>query len=119
VELFAKWPTHFVFGNVDYDRQSLELAIRTAGQTCHGVIGRIALAGQRIAFTHGDQGRQLRDAIHDGQAELVCYGHTHRAEWHDEGGTRVLNPGAIHRANPHTVAVVELATLAVSIVPLN
>ncbi len=32
VMLFRSWPTHFVFGNVDYDVGTLRKAIRTAGQ---------------------------------------------------------------------------------------
>lgn len=118
-DLFESWPTHFVFGNVDYERAMLEQAIRSAGHTCHGILGRIELGGRQIAFTHGDQPNLLADVIHDGLADLVCYGHTHQAEWHDEGPTRVLNPGALHRANPHTVAVVELPTLTIHIVPVH
>jgi uncharacterized protein len=39
VRLFAPWPTHFVFGNVDYNEGELTNAIKTAGQTCHGQFG--------------------------------------------------------------------------------
>jgi putative phosphoesterase len=119
VELFGQWPTHFVFGNVDHDRRALETAIRRAGQTCHGCLGRIVLANKHVAFTHGDQAGLLRGAIDDGQADLVCHGHTHVARCHDEGKTRVLNPGAIYRANPRSVAVVELESLGVTIVPVG
>lgn len=119
IELLARWPTHYVLGNVDYDRQGLEMAIRNAGQTFHGTLGRIELAGRRIALTHGDNLPLLRSAIADGQADLVCHGHTHLAGWRDESRTRVLNPGAVYRANPHTVAVVELPTLDITIVPLH
>lgn len=119
VDLFGKWPTHFVLGNVDCDARALEMAIRAAGQNFCGSIGRMELAGKRIAFTHGHNVQLFRGAIADGQAELVCYGHTHHAEWHDEGQTRVLNPGAIFRASPHTIAVVDLKTLAVTIAPID
>jgi hypothetical protein len=118
IALFADWPAHFVLGNVDHDAQQIELAVRAAGHSFHGSLGRIELAGKRIAFTHGDNASLLRAAITDGRADLVCYGHTHRAEWHDEGATRVLNPGALYRANPHTLAIVELDTLAVTILPV-
>jgi hypothetical protein len=30
----------------------------------------------------------------------------------------VLNPGALYRANPHTIAVVDLATMEATIVPI-
>jgi predicted phosphodiesterase len=48
----------------------------------------------------------------------VCYGHTHKAEFHRVGKTLVLNPGALHRATPHSLAVVDLDTLDVVIVPV-
>ena len=34
------------------------------------------------------------------------------------GETLVLNPGALYRANPHSIAVVELPSLEATIVPL-
>ena len=33
VEMFAPWPTHFVFGNCDADRATLRAAITKVGQT--------------------------------------------------------------------------------------
>src|SRR4051794_1053544 len=57
VPLFAQWPAHFVFGNVDYDSEVLREAIEAAGQTCHGRFGRLELAGRQIAFLHSDDGR--------------------------------------------------------------
>ena len=44
VPLWRAWPTHFVFGNVDYDVALLRRAIAAAGQTCH-VGGNFARAG--------------------------------------------------------------------------
>jgi hypothetical protein len=44
---------------------------------------------------------------------LVCYGHTHVPEQHYEGKTLVLNPGALFRANPRTIAILELPSLEV------
>jgi putative phosphoesterase len=111
IELFADWPTHFVFGNVDEDRKSLQEAIERAGQFSHGSFGEVTWEGTRIAFLHGDDATRLRETIASGQWDLVCYGHTHRKESHREGGTLVLNPGALYRARPRTFAVVELPSL--------
>ncbi|MBX7075140.1 MAG: metallophosphatase family protein [Pirellulales bacterium] len=118
VELFAPWPTRFVFGNCDDARAELAAAIERAGQTCAGVFDAFELGQRRIAFTHSDDRRLWLDAVRSGAHELVCYGHTHAAEWHDEGPTRVLNPGALYRANPRSLAVVDLTTLTPTIVPL-
>lgn len=118
VPLFKAWPTHFVFGNVDDDEHELRQAIHAAKLTCHDRFGRLELAGKQIAFLHSDDGRLFRDTIYGGQYDLVCYGHTHVARQDQIGQSLVLNPGAIHRANPHSFALVELPALKVTSISL-
>ncbi len=118
IHLFpSQWPTHFVYGNVDRDTKQLDAAILEAGHECHGRFGRLDLADISIAFLHGDDARQMRRAIADPAIRLVCYGHSHRREHHWEENTLVLNPGAVHRASPHSLAVVRLPQLSVTDVP--
>ena len=116
--LLAGWPTHFVFGNCDHDQDELRTAIQQAGLTCHGRFGSIVLGRRRIALVHSDDQRTFRRAVESGEYDLVCYGHTHQAESHHVRKTLVLNPGALHRATPHTLAVVDLAKLQAVIVPV-
>ncbi len=116
IPLFEPWPTYFVLGNVDHNRQHLEQAIAEAGQTFCDRFGSIEEEGRRIAFLHGDDERRLHEAIHSGDWDLVCSGHTHVADLH--GDTWALNPGAIYRANPHSIAVVELPELRITNVPV-
>ncbi|MEX2171980.1 MAG: YfcE family phosphodiesterase [Pirellulales bacterium] len=118
VEMFAPWPTHFVFGNCDDDRPALRAAIAAAGQTCHEEFGDLELTGVKIALLHSHDRERFRTAIQSGQWHLVCYGHTHVASIDKHGGTTVLNPGAVYRANPHSLAVVELPQLEATIVTL-
>lgn len=113
IPLFADWPTHFVFGNVDSEWDDLTNQIKEAGQYAHGAFGELHLADKRIAFLHGDDAIRLRETIDSGDWDLVCYGHTHKKETHTEGNTVVLNPGALYRARPRTFALVELSTLDV------
>lgn len=115
IGLFAPWPTHFVFGNCDHDPGALRAVIEAAGQTCHNRFGSLEIDGLPVAFLHGDDSRLLRSTIADGKWKLVCHGHTHlvRQQW--EQDTLVLNPGAVHRANPHSIAVVELPARTVRI----
>ena len=113
VGLFAGRPTHFVFGNVDHDQADLRMAIEDAGGTCHGREGDVELGGRRIGFVHGDDSGALIRLIGSQDYDLVCYGHTHEKETHQDGRTCVLNPGAIYRASPHTLAVVDLETMDV------
>jgi len=111
VSLFGLWPTHFVFGNVDHDEAELAQAIQGAGQTCHGRFGTLQLARRKIAFLHSDDHDLFEQTIASGDWDLVCYGHTHVAEQHHAGRTLVLNPGALYRAKPRTLAVIDLVSL--------
>jgi putative phosphoesterase len=116
--LVAPWPAHFVFGNCDRRHDELRRAIVAAGHTCHERFGALELAGRKIALIHSDQTRLFRDVQTSGAYDLVCYGHTHEAEYHRVEKTLVLNPGALYRATPHTLAVVDLASMQVKILPL-
>jgi putative phosphoesterase len=118
VALFEHWPTHFVFGNVDTPPAHLRQAIKAAGQTCHERFGSLELSDKRIAFLHGDDETRLRTAIASGEYDLVCYGHTHLAEQHHSGKTLVVNPGALYRAQPHSLAIVRLPQLEITHVKL-
>ncbi len=118
IALFARWPSHFVFGNVDGDRAHLAEVIRQHGQTCHDRFGSLERAGRKIAFLHSDDSRRFASEVSSGQWDLVCYGHTHVAHQERQGNTLVLNPGAVYRANPHSIAVVELPDLTATHVNL-
>jgi hypothetical protein len=118
VELFAPWPTHFVFGNTDYDPKPLRAAIQDDQQTCDEAFGDLRIGGCRIALLHGDDGRRLDMTIASGDWNLVCHGHTHRMLEERVGPTLVLNPGALHRAKPHSFALVELPKLSVTMITL-
>lgn len=118
-KLLAAWPAHFVFGNCDHEAAELRAAIEAAGQTCHGRFADLELAGRRIAIIHSDDARLFQEVKSSGRYDLVCYGHTHQAESHREGRTLVLNPGALYRANPHTIAVVDLAAMQTEIVTVE
>jgi putative phosphoesterase len=118
VSIFARWPTHFVFGNVDYCEDELREAMEMCGLTCHDRFGRLELAGRKIAWLHSDDRELFEQTIRSGKWDLVCYGHTHVPEHHNVGKTLVLNPGALYRANPRTIAVVELSELAVTHLPV-
>ena len=118
--LLAGWPTHFVFGNCDHgaDLIATREAIASAGLSCHERFAALELAGRKIALLHSDDLRLFRLVKSSGEYDLVCYGHTHQAAQHREGNTLVLNPGALFRATPHTIAVVDLATMEATIMPV-
>ena len=119
IPLFSAWPTHYVFGNVDHQVQPLEAAIQGQRQhVLHYRFGSLSLHARKIAFLHGDEPRTLRDTIDSGRWDLVCCGHTHVAQVRRVDNTLVVNPGAIYRARPHSLAVVNLTDMDVTQVPL-
>src|SRR5262249_35193683 len=102
VWLFQGLTAHFVFGNCDTERASIQQAVHGIGETLHGDWGHLELDGVKIAFTHGDDKILMRDLERSGQFDYLFYGHTHQAAEHRTGKTRVINPGALHRARPKT-----------------
>lgn len=113
VELFDRWETHFVFGNVDQDEFVLRSTMEPAGHVCHGRFGDVTWANRRIAILHGDDYQRLREATHSGDFDLICSGHTHERSLEVEGRTKLLNPGAIYRTSDPSVAIVDLVTLEI------
>jgi uncharacterized protein len=115
-ELFEKWPTDFVFGNCDTDRRALQTAIEQAGKTCHGEFGELEIEGVRIALLHSHEQRRFAAAVGSGRYDVVCYGHTHVAAVERRGDVLMVNPGAIYRANPHSIAVLDLPEMEATVV---
>jgi uncharacterized protein len=108
VLLFRGLTTHFVFGNCDWDKEGLRAAMAEAGAALHEQFGHVEIEGRKIAFLHGDDKRMMADVERGGGYDFLFYGHTHQAEEHLTGPTRVINPGALHRANPKRFIVLDL-----------
>ena len=102
--------THFVFGNCDHDRNGIRAAIDDIGATLHEPFGHLDLDGKRLAFLHGDDAPLLRDLIVSEAFDYLFHGHTHVRRDERIGPTRVINPGALHRARPKTFAILDVAT---------
>jgi uncharacterized protein len=107
IRLFAGIPTHFVFGNND-EPDDLTEAIAEIGASHHAEFGQITCAGKEIAWVHSHVWTQLDRLERSGKFDYLFYGHTHHAESHRTGRTRVANPGALHRARPKTCLLVDL-----------
>jgi putative phosphoesterase len=108
VALFDGLDMHFVFGNCDHDRDGLRAAMADIHAMPHEEFGHLELEGRKIAFLHGDDKRLLLDVENSGAYDFLFHGHTHHAMEHRTGPTRVINPGALHRARPKTFVVLNL-----------
>jgi putative phosphoesterase len=110
VALFRGLDAHFVLGNCDWDKEGLRAAIKEVGARLHESWGHLELAGVKLAFLHGDDKGLMREVENSGAVDYLFYGHTHQAEEHRTGKTRVINPGALHRAQPKTFVVLDLTS---------
>jgi len=110
VFLFQDFSTHFVNGTCDTERAGIADAIQESGGKLHEPFGDLVIAEQKIAWIHGDNKKLLQDVERSGHFEFLFYGHTHQAEQHRTGRTRVVNPGALHRAKVKTFVILDLAT---------
>ncbi|HLQ46703.1 MAG TPA: metallophosphoesterase family protein [Planctomycetaceae bacterium] len=111
-------PLYFVFGNNDCDTVPyLRQTATDLGATCLGWGGEFTVQQTRLAVVHGHLTSDLRPLLKS-QPQYLFSGHSHnRGDWH-EGPTRRINPGALHRAEEFTVALLDLDTNALKFLPI-
>ncbi len=104
----AVLPFWFVFGNNDDDSvPDLQQAADEFGATCLGWGGVIELCGKRIGVAHGHMTADIRRVMAD-KPDYLLSGHSHIASDAVVGSARRINPGALHRADEFTVALLDL-----------
>jgi len=91
-------PFYSVPGNCDYGSDAPEVI-----QFSQGGIRFYATHGHR----HGVKFSPLRAvlAAQEAEANILCFGHTHRALYENHSGLHVLNPGACSGVNPKCATV--------------
>ncbi len=110
----------FVWGNTDLAVPYMIRYVETIGLTPPGDVPlRLALGGRRIDVYHGHEApfSRLMRAIEAGDTarvaalaagvDYVVFGHTHRRLDQRVGSLRLINPGALHRARPPSVALLD------------
>lgn len=110
-------PVHIIHGNNIGDPQSLHRWVteRNGQLRYHGADARIELAGKRIFMVHYDDYGYAMACT--GDWDLVCCGHSHRAEVRQIRGvngtsTWLVNPGTVAGLSaPSTWVMGDLATM--------
>lgn len=118
VSLLKGRKIHFVLGNMD-DPVRLRESLIDPGHVFHEHFGTLEIAGKQIAFLHGHDVKLLHRTINSGDWDMVCHGHTHAFSKSVEGRTLVVNPGALARTQNPSLAIVDLASLDVTEIPLK
>ena len=117
LDCFRGLPFHFVFGNNEYDHAELRSRALARNLHCHEFQGDLTFGNKKIALLHGHEMGDLQRAMKSGRFDYVIHGHTHvrrderiasPAEAAGGCGTRVINPGALHRTRLRSVALLDL-----------
>jgi putative phosphoesterase len=114
----AGLPAAFVWGNCDFDRANLSRYGEMLNIRCYGTSGELDLDGKSAAFLHGDDHKLKHRLFASNRFDYLFFGHTHVCEHQLAGRTHLINPGALHRANPKTVALLDTASDSVEFIAL-
>jgi putative phosphoesterase len=109
----------FVWGNCDFDRMELQRYGEKLGVACYGAFGDLTIDGKRFALMHGDDHRLKKRLLAEQQYDYLCQGHTHVPQDIRVGRLHVINPGALHRARPRTVGLLDTTTDRVEILAVE
>ncbi len=97
-----------VFGNCDDERSMARYAEILGLHVVHpGAV--IEVKSKRIGLTHGHLESEL-DRLFASNLDFLLHGHTHEIRDDCIRGTRLLNPGALHRAARRTVMLLDPAS---------
>jgi uncharacterized protein len=110
VEALAVLPAWFAFGNHDSDLVPLlKQSAVELGPVCLGWGGVFELSCRRIGVVHGHMSTDVRKVFAE-EPEFMFSGHSHFPIDVMAGSVRRINPGALHRADKFTVAILDLAS---------
>ncbi len=108
----------FIWGNNDQPDPLLERYAYTLGvRPARSMPLELTLDNRVIRVFHGHEPGFARllnrleapGEIAGGRPDYVVHGHTHAPDDYRIGSTRIINPGALHRATRYTVATLDLA----------
>ena len=107
LEHFKGLKMKFVFGNNDGEKNGLIAKCREFG---FGEIKEeleFTFKGKKFYAYHGTKREKLENAVKSNKYDYVLTGHTHIKRDEKIGKTRVINPGALFRIYPHTIALLD------------
>ena len=103
-------PFHFVFGNNEYDHAAIRTLAHALDLHCHDPFADLTFAGKRVALLHGHDATLFHKLAQSGDYAYLIHGHTHVRQDTRLGHTRIINPGALHRAKTKSVALLNVGT---------
>ena len=98
----------FVFGNNDGERIGLNVKAKELGWDEVIDEKEFEYKGKKFYVYHGTNKEKLDAAIKSNKYDYVLTGHTHIKRDEKIGNTRVINPGALFRIYPYTIALLDV-----------
>jgi uncharacterized protein len=119
LDFFSGFKAHFVFGNIDGNREELNKKAAAIGMDEIGTTCDLEIAGYRILVFHGDNVPLFREAVDSEKYDFIIKGHTHCFENYTRKRSRVINPGSLCKGEENSVAVLDTDSGDVEMVPFN
>ena len=107
LEHFQGLKVKFIFGNNDGEREGLKENCQKFGFDEIQDEIEFTYKNKKFYGYHGAKSKILNDAIKTEKYDYILTGHTHAKRDDTIGKTRVINPGALFRVNPCTVALLD------------
>jgi putative phosphoesterase len=106
--LFKELPLHAVFGNCDHNREGLIKAATSLGLVPPKDEIELEVEGKTLYCAHGHQHRLIQEMAGASIYNYIFHGHTHVRRDDLYKGTRIINPGALTRADRYAFATLLL-----------
>lgn len=110
--------SRLVFGNTDWDTPALERYATGLGVHVDHPVGQLTYSDKQLVYTHGHLPAAMTNALAQ-HVNYLCHGHTHEPRDERHGPTRIINPGALFRANQYSVALLDTDTDTLNFFPVN
>ena len=107
LEHFKGLKMKFIFGNKDGERNGLNTKAKQLGFDEIKDEKEFEHKKKKFYVYHGTRQEILDDAIKSNKYDYVLTGHTHVKKDEKIGKTRVINPGALFRIYPYTIALLD------------
>ena len=108
LEHFKGLKMKFVFGNNDGEVNGLINKCKEFGFEEIKDELEFEYSGKKFYVYHGTKINKLNSAIKSNKYDYVLTGHTHLKSDEKMGRTRIINPGALFRIHPYTIAFLDV-----------
>lgn len=107
LEELAGWRCWFVWGNSDFPPPDLKPYLESLGLSWPDGPLDLTICGKKVAVFHGHE-YGFQEALQAARHDYLFHGHTHQRRSERNGNMRIINPGALHRVQLPTVALLDL-----------